>query len=521
VLGRYELLLPIAQGGMATVWAARQKGSRGFQKTVAVKTMLPNLSDDPQFEQMFLDEASLAARIHHPNVAEILDLGEQDEVLYIVMEWVDGEALSVVAKTAKKNDTVLPQRIVLRIIGQACAGLHAAHELRDDADQLSNLVHRDVSPQNILVTYDGVVKLVDFGVAKAIGRAGGETTAGQLKGKVPYMSPEQAKGGQVDRRTDVFAMGIVLYKLTVGVHPFLGDNDLVTMRNIISRPVLSPRVKNPNFSPELEAVLMKCLQKDPDKRYQTIADLDRAIDRVLAITGASVVDDDVGSFVRTILGDRGQKRRAALRDAVRSADERAAGRASPPTVHEPVSDLMITKLASGVKEEMLPERLSDLGPTPPPLPVSALGVVHDASRVFEGIESRRPRPGMVVALTASVVTMLGLAFVLLRSNVGRSSTPETAATSQAPVNEAPRPSAAATAALPTTSEPPATVSVEDLPVDEKPAEPVAPAPGKRRPNGPPAAAPKPAAQGAPASTSTSAPKPATTTKLPTVLNPGF
>jgi serine/threonine-protein kinase len=147
VLGRYELLLPIAQGGMATVWAARQKGSRGFQKTVAIKTMLPTLSDDAQFEQMFLDEAALAARIHHPNVAEILDLGEQDEILYLVMEWVDGEALSVVHKAARKNNTQLPLRIALRIIIQACAGLHAAHELRDENDVPLELVHRDVSPR--------------------------------------------------------------------------------------------------------------------------------------------------------------------------------------------------------------------------------------------------------------------------------------------------------------------------------------------------------------------------------------
>jgi serine/threonine protein kinase len=186
ILGRYELLLPIAQGGMATVWAARQKGSRGFQKTVAVKTMLPTLSDDPQFEQMFLDEAALAARIHHPNVAEILDLGEQDDVLYIVMEWVDGEALSVVTKTAKRNKTQYPMRIALRMLTQACAGLHAAHELRDDNEQPLELVHRDVSPQNILVTYDGVVKLVDFGVAKAIGqRMSARDHGGPAQGQSP------------------------------------------------------------------------------------------------------------------------------------------------------------------------------------------------------------------------------------------------------------------------------------------------------------------------------------------------
>ena len=365
VLGRYELLLPIAQGGMATVWAARLKGSRGFQKTVAVKTMLPNLSDDPQFEQMFLDEASLASRIHHPNVAEILDLGEQDEILYLVMEWVDGEALSVLSKTAKRNHAHLQQRIALRIVSMACSGLHAAHELKDEHDQHLELVHRDVSPQNILVTYDGIVKMVDFGVAKAIGRAGGETTAGQLKGKVPYMSPEQAKGGKVDRRTDIFAMGIVLYKLTTGLHPFLGDNDMLTMRNIITKGALPPRNLNPTFSPELEQVILKCLAKDPADRYPTMADLDRAIDRVLALSGASVVDDDVGTFVRTVMGDRGQKRRVALRDAVRQADERAAGIAmlpgvpSAPVIHEGLSELVLTKMGSGVsKGDILPPELA-------------------------------------------------------------------------------------------------------------------------------------------------------------------
>src|SRR5262249_50972060 len=149
VLGRYELLAPVARGGMATVWAARLTGSRGFQKTVAVKTMLPVLSDDPQFERMFLDEASLASRVHHPNVAEILDLGEQEDVLYLVMEWIDGESLSVLMRTLQRNQGYLPQRIALRVARQACAGLHAAHELRDEADEPVHLVHRDVSPQNI------------------------------------------------------------------------------------------------------------------------------------------------------------------------------------------------------------------------------------------------------------------------------------------------------------------------------------------------------------------------------------
>jgi serine/threonine-protein kinase len=357
---------------MATVWAARQRGTRGFNKTVAIKTMLPALSEDPQFEQMFLDEAALAAKIHHPNVAEILDLGEQDEILYIVMEWVDGEAVSIVHKATRKTQAQVPIRLSMRIAMQACAGLHAAHELRDENDVPLQLVHRDVSPQNILCTYDGIVKLVDFGVAKAVGRSSSETNAGQLKGKVPYMSPEQARGGTVDRRTDIFAMGIVLYKLTTGLHPFLGENDLVTMRNIISRPLLPPRVKNPGFPQDVEQILVKCLQKDPEKRYQTMAELGQAVERALSAMGHA--EDDLGSYVRGIMGDRGAKRRAAVRDAVRVADERYATgthalvtipQTQAQTVHEGVSEIVLTKMNSGLSERLSTTPPTNIGPPPP------------------------------------------------------------------------------------------------------------------------------------------------------------
>jgi serine/threonine-protein kinase len=515
VLGRYELLLPIAQGGMATVWAARQKGSRGFQKTVAVKTMLPALSDDPQFEQMFLDEAQLASRIHHPNVAEILDLGEQDEILYLVMEWVDGEALSVLHKSAKKSETHLPQRIALRVVAQACAGLHAAHELKDENDQYLDLVHRDVSPQNILVTYDGIVKMVDFGVAKAIGRAGGETTAGQLKGKVPYMSPEQARGGKVDRRTDVFAMGIVLYKLTTGVHPFLGENDLVTMRNIISRPVMSPRVKNPDFSPELEQVLMTCLHKEPEKRFQTMADLDRAIDRVLAITGASVVDDDVGSFVRGIMGDRGQKRRAALRDAVRAADERAAGIASAPApsavVHEGVTDLLITRMASGVKEDMIPSSIRD-APVEPLPSSQSLTAVAGESVDLPGLRPRRRT--LVVGAIATVAALLGVAVLVLQK-------PSASPAAVAPAAGAPGPVASTTASSLPSTEAPIVAVAPTASADTKPAIDLDDLPaGDDKGGDKPKKAGATHTKAAPTATA-AAPPVRPNTWAPTVQNPGF
>ena len=483
VLGRYELLLPIAQGGMATVWAARQRGTRGFNKTVAIKTMLPTLSEDAQFEQMFLDEAALAAKIHHPNVAEILDLGEQDEVLYIVMEWVDGEALSVLHKATRKNQAQVPMRISMRIAMQACAGLHAAHELRDENDTELQLVHRDVSPQNILCTYDGIVKLVDFGVAKAVGRAGGETNAGQLKGKVPYMSPEQARGGMVDRRTDIFAMGIVLYKLATGLHPFLGENDLLTMRNIISRPLLPPRVKNPGFPAEVEQVLVKCLQKDPDKRYQTMNELGQAVERAMSTLG--VAEDDLGAFVRSVMGDRGAKRRAAVRDAVRVADERYATGThalvtlptpAAQTVHESVSEIVPTKMSSGVKDELLrptsvnalngpPSSSSAPGQWADPAqaephgttdqPVMVAGTIAPPRRSKAGLFA-----GVAVAMAAAIV---GLSFFLRPSGVRGASTAKGVATQPvATVVAAAPPSTAPTvAAAPSTSA--VAVSVNSLP----------------------------------------------------------
>ncbi|HMR10747.1 MAG TPA: serine/threonine-protein kinase, partial [Polyangiaceae bacterium] len=331
-VGRYEFLVPIAQGGMAAVWAARLKGTRGFSKTVAVKTMLPTISDDPHFEQMFLDEAQLCARIRHPNVVEILDLGEQDDLLYLVMEWVDGEPLSSIRRSAAKADGI-PRPIAVKIVAEAAAGLHAAHELKDDSGELVGLVHRDVSPQNLLITYDGVVKIVDFGVAKASGRTAENTNAGQIKGKPPYMSPEQALGRDIDRRSDVFALGIILYQLTTGKHPFRGETDVITLQNIVSdRPIIPPRAYDKDYPKPLESVVMRALERDPDKRFQTAGDLEGALDRVFPPSVGRVRSEDVGKFASSLLGPRGEERRAALKEAIRQADERSLANDSQPSL---------------------------------------------------------------------------------------------------------------------------------------------------------------------------------------------
>ena len=313
-LGRYELLVPIARSGMAVVWAARMTGSRGFQKLVAIKSMLPSLTDDDgTFEEMFMAEAQLAAQIRHPNVCEILDLGEQDGVLFIVMERVDGEPLGTIHKVARDSGAGIPIAITTRIGLAVTQGLHAAHELKNqETGESYGLVHRDVSPQNILITHDGVVKIVDFGVAKATsGLAMQKTAVGQMKGKVTYMAPEQARGEPIDRRADVFALGIVLYQLVTNRHPFKGDTPLKTLDKICdAKPVVPPITYTPTCHPALSAAITKALEKDPKKRFDTMADFAHALEGVLSkmVTRGN----DLAPFVKQHVGDRNEKRRELI-----------------------------------------------------------------------------------------------------------------------------------------------------------------------------------------------------------------
>jgi serine/threonine-protein kinase len=366
-LGRYEILVPIADGGMASVWAARMKGQRGFQKIVAIKQMRPELSDDPNFETMFLDEASLVSRIRHPNIAEILDLGEEDDTLYQVMEFVDGEPLNRLIRQAKGG---LPVPLAVRIIKDACAGLHAAHELRDEEGTLINLVHRDVSLQNILVTYDGVTKIIDFGVAKALSNLQ-KTSVGQVKGKVPYMSPEQAMGDVVDRRSDVFALGIVAYQLITGKHPFRGDTDLETIMHICEkRPTPPPSTLITTIPPELDAIVLKALSKDKGTRFLTMNEMLRALEGALP-ADAQASCEDLGRFMQQNLGPRGEKRRQAIQDAGRALDI-AAGLGSTPSPGSRSSGIRLTAGAPTSRPLSVPPPLPTSRPlsVPPPLPTS-------------------------------------------------------------------------------------------------------------------------------------------------------
>jgi serine/threonine-protein kinase len=324
VLGRYELLLRIAQGGMARVWAARLHGTRGFRKLVAVKTILPNVMEGERLEQMFLEEATLASGIHHPNVVDTLELGEQDGVLFMVLEWVDGEPLSLLMQEAVKVGGI-PLPLGVTLIAQACKGLHAAHELCDENGSPLGVVHRDISPHNILVTYSGIAKVVDFGIAKATQRASSLTEAGEVKGKLAYMAPEQIRGRAVDRRTDVFALGTLLYVITTGRHPWKRDNPGATTERLCSdKPVKPPSALRPDYPAALDAVVRKALEKDPDKRFATAAELLAALEEAVPSSLEGNAEARLAEFMRQVVGSRGIERRKQIRLAGELLDQRRA-----------------------------------------------------------------------------------------------------------------------------------------------------------------------------------------------------
>ena len=326
-LGRYELLVPIARGGMARVWAARLHGQRGFQKLVAIKTILPHLADEPEFERMFLDEARIASGVHHPNVCEIYELGEEKRTLYLAMEWVSGDSLARVLRASGTTEA-LDARVVARVVADACAGLHAAHELADDDGRALGVVHRDLSPHNILLTADGTAKVADFGVAKALGQLHEATSAGQLKGKIAFMAPEQVTGNPIDRRSDVFSLGCVLYEATTGQRPFRGDGDHQVMHAVLKGEFAPPSSLVRGYPQELERIVMRALAAQPILRYPTAERMRFALEELIA-RGPLVTQSNVAQVVRARIGDQIEKRKERIRQAS-SAGDRDSGWSEPP-----------------------------------------------------------------------------------------------------------------------------------------------------------------------------------------------
>jgi serine/threonine-protein kinase len=326
-LGRYQLLLPLAGGGMGVVFAGRLLGSHGVERLVAIKTLRPVASSSHR--AALLREARLTSRLHHRNVVATLDLDEAGDVPYVVMELVDGVSLSkLLAKLAARRER-LPPELAAWIAMQCALGLHAAHELSDSAGRPLDLVHRDVSPQNILLATSGEVKLADFGIAKFVGRD--ESTAtGTIKGKFGYMSPEQAESDDVDRRSDVFSLGIVLWEALTGRRLFSTDNPARTLLRVREHEPASPADLRPEVGEGLSDITLRCLAKDPTLRYATAADAAEALRAVLRSRGSLVDESDLAALVGHLFGAERAEFTSRLRSSVGLADSRrtrASGRA--------------------------------------------------------------------------------------------------------------------------------------------------------------------------------------------------
>lgn len=436
-LGRYQLLVAIARGGMGEVWLGRLQGARGFNKLVAVKTLLPNVAEGQRFESMLTEEARIASLIQHANVVHTIELGEEPNLLYLVMEWVDGESLSFLIERAEQRG-LMPITVATNLVAQVLAGLHAAHELHDDSGPLG-VVHRDVSPQNILVTYDGVAKLLDFGVAKATQQSSANTEAGEVKGKFSYMAPEQIHAADVDRRCDIFAAGIVLYLLSTRRHPFKRGNTGAIIHAITSdEPVVPPSQLVEGYPPELESVVLRALEKDRDKRFATAEEMILALRRALPDAFTDAGQLELRDFMKHTVGDRKASRREAVRRAQLAADAHdveTGSRKAWQSGSQSASSLQAISISNPA-----PAEISEV--------VSAVtgDVISGASKAEQPPTKKKRAAWLPLAAAAAVLLLL--AGVSAPRLLGSKTTSQVGVSAGAPIAAQPRATAAPSAAAP-------------------------------------------------------------------------
>jgi len=301
-LGRYMVLKHLASGGMADVLLGRTDGIEGFERHVVLKRIRPEHARDERFIRMFLDEARVAANLHHQHIVQVHDIGESDGEYFIAMEYLHGEDVRTILSTASKTRQHVPLGCAMAIVSAAAAGLHYAHERRGPDKRPLGIVHRDISPSNILVGYDGSIKVVDFGIAKASMRQ--ETRSSTLKGKISYMSPEQCKGAEVDRRSDVYSLGVVLYELCTTTRLFKGESDYLVMDQIVNGRVTLPQVRRPELPNELSAIIMRAITPDPERRYFTADELRVALDQFAGKASLTTSTSAISTYMRRQFGEK-------------------------------------------------------------------------------------------------------------------------------------------------------------------------------------------------------------------------
>ncbi len=522
IIGRYALYGEIAAGGMATVHFGRLVGPVGFSRTVAIKRLHPQFAKDPEFVSMFLDEARLAARIQHPNVVSTLDVVALEGEVFLVMEYIQGESLSKLVRACRRQGDLVPPRIASSVIAAALHGLHAAHEAKSERGEPLNIVHRDISPQNILVGVDGVARVLDFGVAKAAMRAQ-STRDGQMKGKLSYMAPEQLRGRGVDRRTDIFAAGVVLWEALTGKRLFDGVDAGEVMMKVVESTIDPPGSVVPSIPPQLDQIVLKALERDASHRFATAREFAIALERA----GAVALNREVGEWVEEIGGDALAHRaeRVAEIESISTAGAPfgaqagalAAHRAAQaPADHEiPPGGSSPSGVSGVAPAASIPERVSaaswpgqiaiQSGEGTSPSQVTNLSAASSPSLIVP-----RKRSSVHAALLG-VAAALGIAFVVVAAALIRRTVSKAPAASAAP--EAP----AASSAPETTLAPIATAASEPTPAISASASAAAPAlppPSASAPEvehaAKPAAKPSPRHVYHPAAKPVSKPKPAAT-----------
>ncbi|MCU0700786.1 MAG: protein kinase [Myxococcaceae bacterium] len=404
--GKYYLVSKLAEGGMAEIFLAKQVGVEGFEKNVVVKRMLSHLSAVPDFVAMFLDEARLASRLSHPNVVQILDLGFEAGCYFIAMEYLPGEDFSTVIRSAAKQRAYVPLNIALKVVADAAHGLHYAHTFTDSKGQPLNVVHRDVSPSNVFVTYSGQVKVLDFGIAKAESRVT-NTTAGVVKGKYQYMAPEQAQSLPVDARADVYSLGVCLYEATCNARPFARDSDLAILNAVLKNEYRPPRQARPDLPVEVEQIIVKALARDAAERFESAGALAAALENYLRASTSVASGAAVTQYMTAFFGPE----RVAQKTRIDSLEDlQARGVALP----EPEAPVLVTPSGASIRVPAPPTNVSQ----------SIDVVVEDGTRSIgapRSVVEQRPRSlGLVVgAVAVALVVGIGGTVLALKGVGGR------------------------------------------------------------------------------------------------------
>lgn len=343
--GKYTLIDRIAVGGMAEIFLARQAGLEGFEKTIVIKRIRPHLSKQPNFVKMFLNEAKLAAQLNHPNIVQIYDLGKIGESYFIAMEYIFGRDMRRIIPKADALGIPFPMVYALKIASSVCEGLYYAHARTDLYGNALNIVHRDVTPENIFVSFDGTVKVLDFGIAKAANQIE-QTRAGEIKGKLSYMSPEQCMGKSLDNRSDIFSLGTVLYEWLTGFKLFTGDSEVAILKSITEGKIYAPSYFKADIPEGVEAILMKALEKDREKRYQTAWEMQYDLDQFLSQYEFTPSNIHLSNFLKQLFNDELEDEKDRL------AQFRANDRGSPEEIIEEAEEVVsVVESIDALEEE--------------------------------------------------------------------------------------------------------------------------------------------------------------------------